>query len=120
MKKKPIHFSYCKMEKEACLEILVSKRDMYINALTYSSPDVALSKSFIAAINSEINMIQFIIENIDRPKTIEDHPYFYSWINETIEFHKASTTKELDAFLSLRDLIYNNSQEKTTKIKDTH
>ena len=108
MKKRPTHFSYCKIEKEACLEILVSKRDMYINALTYDSPDVALSESFIAAINSEVNMLQFIIENINNPKTIEDNPYFYGWINETIDFHKASRTKDLDMFLSLKDLIYNN------------
>lgn len=113
MKERPVRFSYCKIEKKDCLEFLISKRDMYVNSLAYNGSGAILSKDFVAAINSEINMLQFIIENIDRPKIIEDHPYFYSWINETIEFHKASTTKELDAFLSLRDLIYNNSQEKT-------
>jgi len=112
MKEKPINFSYCKIEKKYCLKLLISKRDMYINTLAYDVQGVTLSESFIAAVNSEVNMLQFIIENIDSPDIIESNPYFYGWINETIHFHKASRTKELDTFLSLKDLIYNSKKEK--------
>jgi len=89
----------------ADLKALNKKRDMYVKALSYNSPGISLDKSLIAAFNSEINMLQFIIENIDKPKTIEDNPYFHSWIRDTINFHKASRSPELEMFLRLKEYI---------------
>ena len=89
----------------ADLKVLNKKRDMYVKALSYNSSSVSLDKDIMAAFNSEINMLQFIIENIDNPKTIEDNPYFYSWIRDTIKFHKASKSSELEMFLRLKNYI---------------
>jgi len=87
------------------IEFFVKKRDMYINALTYSSPGISLEKDLLAAFNIEINMLQSIIENINNPRVIEDNPYFHSWIEDTIRFHKASRSPELEMFLRLKNYI---------------
>ena len=100
------------------LKFLIKKRDACIEALSYVSPGGAsLEKDLLAAFNSEVNMLQFIIENIENPKTIEDNPYFYKWIRETISFHRASNSEGLPVFLKLKDFIESRSSVQSNLVK---
>lgn len=85
--------------------VLESLRDSYLDIVSRDLSFLDQEESIRSAFNNEINMLQFVIENIDNPKMIEDNPYFESWISDTIQLHSSSRSSDLSTFLKLQELI---------------
>jgi hypothetical protein len=85
--------------------VLESLRDGYLDIVSRDLSFLDQEESIRSAFNNEINMLQFVIENINNPKMIEDNPYFESWINETIQKQRSAQSSDLSTFLKLQKLI---------------
>ena len=89
------------------ISILVELRDRYLDIVSRDLSFLHDEEVIRSAFNNEINMIQFIIENIDKPKTIEDNPFFHVWIKDTIKKCRLTRSKELPTILKLKQYVTN-------------
>lgn len=89
------------------ISVLVFLRDGYLDIVSRDLSFLYNEEKIRSAFNNEINMLQFIIENINKPKTIEENPYFHAWIDDTIEKHRLAKSLELPTILKLKQYVAN-------------
>ena len=94
-----------KHTKNKMLKYLIEKRHMTVSLLGLDLTGLSDRDEIISHFNNELNMCQFVIDNIDNKKSLEDNPYFWQWIDDNIEFFN-STDKDLFVlFENFRKLI---------------
>jgi len=91
--------------KNEMLKYLINKRHMTVSLLRLDLTGLSDRDEIISHFNNELNMCQFIIDNIDNKQVLENNPYFWQWIDDNIVFFD-STDKDLSfLFTNFKKLI---------------
>ena len=75
------------MKKEtfaSILSYLKWKRDATADLIQKDLRGIPNYKEIIGHFNNEINIVQFLIDNLFDKKTIQDNPYVYPWLESSI------------------------------------
>jgi len=92
--------------KELTIDYLEVMRDLIVKDLKDMLSASNDSEILLAAANNEINMIQFLIDNIENPYAISENPYSYSWFNDTLDYLRKENTLGYSIILNLYKAIF--------------
>jgi len=95
--------------KEIFISHLSRTRDMIVEALAEDLTVFPNEEHVRGYFVGELNMIQFIIENIDNYDMLDDNPYFHKWLDEKIKDLKTYRDPIVVQFILLKQQIQNRN-----------
>lgn len=94
-----------KENSSSILSYLEWQRDRTAELLKIITTDLEDYEDILSHFNRELNMCQFVIDNINDSKTLEDNPYFWPWVDDKINFFKTVNQELFVAFANFKRYV---------------